>query len=268
MIDTPNISQPSTLHQEDSHGNAKTPFGLRAACTVLAITAAILAFIVFQRNSLLIESRSQLAQANAEATQTKGDLTGAKAQSASLQAQLDKDKSQQADLSAQMGKLQTDQKALQGQIKTLQDGRSSLQSELTNAKAETTNLQSRLSQSEDRATALSKQLDAANSESADLRSQLDKAQANAAPAQPAAMVARTMPISTSFEKAFMGGYTLHVSNLDPAALKVTISVGATDKTPIVTTIASGARFDVKRVAAGSSVVIAGDGYQTVNLTAR
>ena len=217
--------QPSSFHEEESHGRAKATFGLRATCTVLAVTTAILAFILFQRNSLLVESRSRLAEATTEASQSKSDLTSAKAQLAGLQSQLDRDKSQQADMSPQMSKLQTDQQALQAQIKTLQDGRSSIQSQLTRTpRPRRQELRSRLGQSEDKAAApLTKQLNAANSESADLKSQLEKAQAPA-PTRRGAGAGGAMPISTPFEMTFLGGYTLYVANLNPDPLKVTITV--------------------------------------------
>jgi peptidoglycan hydrolase CwlO-like protein len=266
MIDTPNISQPSSLHDEDSHGHAKIPFGMRAACVVLAAATVILAYMVFQRNSLVIQGRTQLAQANAEATQSKADLDGARTQAAALQTQLDQARSQQADLQSTLGKLQTEEPALQAQIKNLQEGRSSLQSQLEGSNARATDLQSQLSKAEAGSAALGKQLEAANLATADLKSQLEKARSeNAAPM---AVKARGMPISTAFKKSFFGGYTMHLANLNPDPLNVTITVEGSNTAPIVTTIASGSAFEVKHLAADANIVIASNGYDSVNLTAR
>jgi septal ring factor EnvC (AmiA/AmiB activator) len=267
MSTTPHITQPSSLHHEDDHGHAGALFGMRAVCALLAIATFLLAYMVIQRNALLDQGRTQLSQANAETAQAKTDFNVAKTQSAGLQSQLDEAKRQRAAAAAELANLQSVQQSLRAQMKGLQDGRSSLQSQLADAKAQSAELQARLGLAEDKSSALSKQVESANSEAADLRARLVRVQEAAAKTAPAAL-ASAVPVATSFDASFWGGYTLHVSNPSADALRVTITVAGSNATPVATTIPAGGAFELKHLDAGAQVTIGGAGYKSLHFVAR
>ena len=268
MSTTPLITQPSSLHDEHGHGHARTRFGMRAACTVLAIIVLLLAYMVSQRNALVALDRGQLAQANAEAVQAKTDLVAARTRAAGLQSQLDQARAQQAETGSQLSRLQTEQKALEEQLRDVRAGRAALESQLTGAGDEAAGLQERLSQAEARSSWLAREVQVADGRTADLKAEFAKARAATSGAVPDAVISRGVPVSTAFDKSFWSGYTLHVANLKGAPLRVKVTVVGMDTTPVATTIAGGAAFEVKHLAAGANVIIAGEGYDSLHLTAR
>jgi multidrug efflux pump subunit AcrA (membrane-fusion protein) len=267
MSTTPLLTQPSSLHDGHGHGHARTTFGMRAACTVLVIIVFLLAYMVSQRNELVSLDRGQLAQANAEAVQAKTDLVAARTRAAGLQSQLDQARAQQAETGSQFSRLQTEQKALEEQLKDVRAGRAALESQLTGAGDEAAGLQERLSQAEARSSWLARELEVANGRTADLKAQFAKARTATSGAIPAAVIPRGVPVSAAFEKSFWSGYTLHVSNLKGAPLRVKVTVVGMVETPVATTMAAGAAFELKHLATGANVIIAGEGYDSLRLTA-
>jgi septal ring factor EnvC (AmiA/AmiB activator) len=264
-------TNPPSIHHDDEHehGHLRTPFGIRATCLVLAIAAIALACMVYQRNALVADVRNQLNQSDSQVTQLKSDLDKAKAASSGLQSQLDGFKSQVADLNSQLDKARGQTTDVQSQLDKALSDRTALQQQVASDKTESADLRAQLTQANDKSAGLIKDLDQSKIREADLQAQLDKAQGAAASLQPKAVAARAMPIATAFKKSFWGGkYTMSVTNLDPGPLALNITVpGGAEVAPISVTIKSGATYEVKDLAPGANIAIAGDGYDSVNLTA-
>jgi uncharacterized phage infection (PIP) family protein YhgE len=263
------VTSPPSLHHDEEHehghDHAKTPFGAIAACAILAIATIVLAYSVHQGNNAAADLRGQLNQATSEITGLKADVDKANSAAAGLRSQLDSTQGQLADFKSQLGQAQSQKAAAQSQLAKAQDERAAMQRQVDNEKAQLSESQARLDQANNKVSALSKDLDEAKSQSADLRSQLAKAQEQASVQAPKLL---SMPIATEFKKSFWGSsYTLHVTNLNPDPLVLSITVAGRNA-PIAATIKSGATFDVDGLAAGTSVAIAGGDYASVNLTAR
>jgi septal ring factor EnvC (AmiA/AmiB activator) len=262
---------PSIHHDEEhehGHDHAKTPFGMIAACAVLAAATIALTFSVHDRNGVVADLRTQLNQATSEITGLKADADKANTTASGLKSQLDGAQGQLADFKSQLDQAQSQKSAAQTQLTKVQGERSALQRQVDGDKAQLADSQAQLGQANDRVAGLGKELDQAKSQAADLQSQLAKAQGDLAAVQAPAQRVQNMPISTEFKKSFLGSkYTLLLTNLNPDPLSVSITVAGRDA-PVAATIKSGATFDVDGLAAGTNVVIAGANYASVNLTAR
>jgi septal ring factor EnvC (AmiA/AmiB activator) len=265
-------TNPQSFHHDDEHehAHAKTPFGIVATCIILAVACAILGYSVAQRSTTISDLRTQLNQATSEITQLKTDGDQAKSQANGLKSQLDASAAQVSGLKGQLDQAQSQRTAIQAQLDKAKTDQSALQRQLDTDKTQIADVQGQLGQANDRVSAISKERDDAKAQAADLRSQLEKAQADASKPQAAAQSARTLPIATEFKKSFWGStFVLHVTNVNADPVKVNITVtGAGSRPPVSTTINSGAAFDVKDLPAGANVVIAGDGFESVSLTAR
>lgn len=259
------VPTPNEEREQREHTNKSS--GVRAVSFVFVVLAAILGFMLYQANSTLGDTKTQLAQAKSDATQARTDLSKANAQSADLKTQLSKANARSTDLQAQLKSSQGQQSDLQAQLEKAQSQQSGLQTQLNAAKARADRLQARIGEADSRASTLRKELDDAKAQTADLQSQLAKAQAKL---QPLAAKASAMPIATSFKKGFFSSdFTLHITNRSPDPLKVSVAVAGSAKTPPKSaTIESGATYDVDDLPAGTNVAITSGGYDPVNLTAR
>jgi hypothetical protein len=267
-ITSPTTNPQSFHHDEEheqGHGHAKTPFGMTAACVILAVGCAVLGYTVKERSATASDLRTQLNQASSEVTQLKSDGDKANALAAGLKSQLDASQSQASGLKSQLEQAQVQKSAVQSQLDKAVSERSALQRQLDGDKAQFADVQGQLGQANDKLAALSKERDQARQETADLRSQMEKAQADAAKPQAAAQ--KDLPVTTEFKKAFFGSsYVLHVTN--PGANPIKVSITVSGKEPVPATINGGATFEVKDLPAGANVVIGGEGYNNVYLSAR
>jgi septal ring factor EnvC (AmiA/AmiB activator) len=256
--------------KEEDNGRAKTPSGIRSACLILAIAALVLGFIAYQENSVLTDTKAQLAQANAETGKAKAELAKANAQSADLQAGLDKANARSNDFQTQLRTARSQGADLQAQLEKARSRQSDMQAQLDAARERSADLRARLNRADNGSSELRKELDASKAQTADLQAQLAKAQDDVAKLQPLASKARAMPVAATFKKAFWGGgFTLQVRNQNPAPLKVSIAVAGSEKTPPNSaTIESGSTYEVENLTAGANVVITSDGYDPLNLTVR
>jgi septal ring factor EnvC (AmiA/AmiB activator) len=266
------ITNPPSLHHDEEHehgrDHAKTPFGMIAACVILAVAAIVLAFSVHERNGLVADLRTQLNQASSDITGLRSDADKANTTATGLKAQLDSAQGQLADFKSQLDQAQSQKSAAQTQLTKVESERSALQRQVDSDKAQLADSQSQLGQANDKVSGLSKELDQAKSQSADMQAQLAKAQGDLTNLQAPAQKAQSMPISTEFKKSFFGSkFTLLVTNLNPDTLNVSITVAGRNA-PVTAAIKSGATFDVDGLAAGTNVVIAGNNYASVNLTAQ
>jgi septal ring factor EnvC (AmiA/AmiB activator) len=262
------VATPNEEREQREHANKSS--GIRAACFILAVLAGILGFMLFQANSALSDTKTQLAQAKSDSAQAKADLGKATAQSADLQTQLGKANARSTDLQAQLRKSQGQLSDLQARLEKARSQQSDLQGQLDAAKTQTAGLQTRIGDADNRTAELRRELDSAKAQTADLQSQLARAKSDIARLQPIATKASAMPIATAFKKGFFSsGFTLHITNRNPDPLKVNVAIAGSTKTPPKSaTIESGATYDVDDLPAGANVVITSDGYDPVNLTVR
>jgi septal ring factor EnvC (AmiA/AmiB activator) len=247
--------------------HAASPFAVRATVFVLAVLALVLAYVTYQEKSRLADTRAQLNEATANATQANADLDRTKTQAAGLQSQLDQAGARQSNLEAQLATAQSQRSDFQSQVARAQAAQADLQAQLDKARSQAAGLQSELSRANDGAADAHRQLDQANARAADLQSQLDKAKSDAAAAPAAPAAVRALPVAATFEKGFWGGkYTLHLKNegSDPLSVNVTVDGGAVKSA----TIQASSTYDVGGLAAGSNVVVSGDGFESTTLTAK
>ena len=264
---TPKDTQPPPEWPEP----AGTPFAVRAACVVLAILSLALAYMVHRLNAVVTHDKAQLAQAAAEADQLKSDLGKANARASDLQLQSDRAKGLAADLQAQLGKAKARQAEAQAQ---LEGARADLRAQADKARAQASEMQAefqaKVRASDDALSGLRRELDQARSQAEGLQAQLARAKGELTKLQPLARVARALPVATSFEKNFWDrGFTLHVKNLSPDPLKVTITV-ATPGRPLAksVTMDGGATVNIENLAAGAKVVLEGADYDALSVTAQ
>jgi septal ring factor EnvC (AmiA/AmiB activator) len=271
MIETsPQVSQ-SPIHdtEHDEHKKSGSSFGLRAACFILALASLVLASMLYQENSTVTDTRTQLAQATDEGTQIKADLDKANIQVAGMQSQLSAATAKSADIQAQLAKAQAQNADLQAQLGKDRSQASDMKAQLDTAKERLSEAQAQISQASDGSALLRKQLDAAKSQIADLQNQQARAQVkgDSGAAQASAPTA-AMPVAATFEKSFWtGDFTLHIRNTSPGPLNVTIAVaGSQGQAPVSAKIEGGSIFDLKKLASGANVVLTSDGFSPVNLT--
>jgi uncharacterized protein YPO0396 len=147
---------------------------------------------------------------------------------------------------------------------------SDLQSQLDQAKAQSASFQAQFARARQESAALRTQLEQTRSEAADAKAQLAKAQVDLTKVHPLLVQARQLPLVATFEKSFWDqGFTLHINNPGSAALNVTITISGMDKPRAErAVIEGGATLNVGRLPAGENVVLASEGFDPLNLTAR
>jgi hypothetical protein len=273
MIETsPQLSEsPAPAHdnEHEAHKSSGSSFGLRAACLIFGLTSLVLAYIVYQENSTVSDTRTQLAQATDEGTQIKSDLDKANSKVSDMQSRLTAATAKSGDLEAQLAKAQGQNSDLQAQIGKANGQISGLKAQLVTAKDSLSEAQAQVSQANDGSALLLKQLDASKAQVADLQTQLAKTELHGdASASPAAAPLAAMPIAATFEKSFWSGdYTLHIRNTNTDPLVVTIAVASPKgPAPFTATIKGGSIYDVGKLASGANVVVTSNGFSPVNLT--
>jgi myosin heavy subunit len=269
MIETsPQLSE-SPIHdsEHDDHKRSGASFGLRASCFILGLATLVLASMVYQENSTVASTRTQLAQATDESTKIKTDLDTSNIKLGEMQTQLTAASAKASDLQTQLATAQSQNTDLQAQIGKARSQASDMKAQLDTAKERLSEAQAQISQANDNSALLRKQLDAAKAQVADLQAQASKAQGDATSAQASAPMA-AMPVAATFEKSiWTGESTLHVKNTNAGPLNVTITVaGSPARAPITATINGGSTFDVSKLAPGASVVLTSGGFAPVNLT--
>jgi hypothetical protein len=271
MIETsPQLSE-SPVHdnEHEDHKGSEASFGLRAACCILVLATLVLAYTVYQENSTVADTRTQLAQATDEGARTRADLDKANVKVADMQVQLTRAAGKSANLQAQLATAQSQNSDLQAQIGKARSQDSEMKAQLDSAKERLSEARAQVGLANDNSALLRKGLDAAKAQVADLQSQIARAQATAGSTStqaPAPLAA--MPVAATFEKAlWTGEFTLHVRNTSPGPLNVAITVeGSRGQAPISATIKGGSTCDVKDLAQGTNVVLTSNGFSPVNLT--
>ncbi len=245
--------------------------GAFAACLLLAILALVLVVKVHRRDAQLADTQKQLADTKSDGAKIKGELDKATSESADLKTQLEKAKSQSADLQAQLDQAKPAVAELQTQLDKAKAQTSDVQAQLDKTKSQSADLQNQLNQATAGSTQRLTQLDQSKIQLMDLQARLQKAEADLGQLQPMLLKTRHMPVTTSFEKAHWGrGITLHVNNLNPQPLGVAITVNSKGTPPRsqANVIGAAGTLNVDKLDAGDSVVVASDGYDSLNLTAQ
>jgi len=261
------VSGPHSAPHDRHDMHAGSPFAVRATVFLLAVAAIVLAFVAYREKAELADTRTQLNQANSEMTQAKADADANKAQVTSLQTQVASDGTRDTALHGQLVAAQAQVTDFQAQVAKAQAAQADLRSQLDAAKSQSAGLQSELGRANDGMADVRKQLDQANAHAVDLQAQIDKAKSDAANPPPAAAAARALPVSATFEKAFLRRtYTMHVRNQGsgPLAINITVDGGAVKSA----TVNAGATYDVSDLNAGSSIVVSSDGFEASNLTVK
>jgi septal ring factor EnvC (AmiA/AmiB activator) len=257
----------ATVRHQKKKAQAGSFLAAVGACLVLAIVIIFHVLKVHHLKSQLADSQKQLTQAKADDAQNKTDLDKARSQAADLQSQLDKTKSHQGDLQAQLDQAKEATNLQQGQIDKAKADAADLQSRLDKAKAQSADLQGQVNQANAGSAQLVTQLDQAKIQSMDLQTRLQKAESDITQLQPLLLRARHLPVTTSFEKHGDRAYTLHVKNLYLQPMSVDITISGTGETRNQSNvIGGGGTLNVDKLAAGDNVVIASDGYDSVNIT--
>jgi uncharacterized phage infection (PIP) family protein YhgE len=266
MIETsPTSPESSVVYVQPTRSN--TSFGLRAGCFVLAAAVVVLISMVYQSRARLADTTTKLVQAQSEADQAKSDIQGANTKAADLQRQLTAATAQSTDLQAQLKTAQGQSTGLQSQIDKATGQDTDLRAQLAAAKSKLADSEATANKANESSNQLRKDLDASKAQAADLQSQLTKAQGDHVAVL--APVLAVLPVTTAFEKGFWGNtYTLHIKNTNSEPLNVTITVnGSGSAQPISTAIRSGETYDLPKLAAGSNVVVASDGFTPLSLSA-
>jgi septal ring factor EnvC (AmiA/AmiB activator) len=261
------VSGPHSAPHDQHDMHVGSPFALRATLLLVAVVAIVLAYVVFHEKSELSNTRTQLTQATADATQARAEADKNKTDATGLQTKLSAATAHATDLQQQLATAQGQGTDFQAQLAKSHAAQTDMRSQLDTAKAQAAGLQSELTRSNDSMADVRKQLDQANARATDLQAQIDKAKSDAASPPAAVAALRTLPISAMFEKGFFGGkYTLHVTNQGSGALPINVTVnGGPVKS---STLQAGATSDFKDLPSGASVVVSSDGFQTSNLTAK
>lgn len=261
------VSGPHSALPDHHDTHAGSPFAIRATALILAAAAIVLAYVAYHEKSALADTRAQLNQVTADATQARADADKNKADATGLQTQLSAATARATDLQQQLSSAQAQGTDVQSQLAKARAAQTDMRSQLDAAKSQLAGLQTELSRSNDGMADARKQLDQANARATDLQAQIDKAKSDAASPQPAAAALRVLPVSAKFEKGFFGSkYSLHITNqgTDPLPINVTVNGGPVKSA----TVQGGATYDFKDLEAGASVVVSSDGFQTSTLTAK
>jgi len=269
----------ATAPQQEKGKQQGWAWGLLAAFLVMTIAAIVLGVRSRHLAAQLSDSQAQVSGAKAENTQAVADLGNAKAACSDLQAKLDKAKGACVDLQAQIDKANADCVDLKAQLdkgaaeKAKQAA--DLQMQLDKANARSADLQAQLNQAGVKSAQLQAQLSQERVQTSELQSRLQKAEGAIERLQPFAEKACRLPITTYFNKSAwssFGGqstYTLSISILQPAPLKVDIAITGAGKTVNKSgVIEYGSTFKVERLAVGDTVVISSMGYDPMTLTVK
>jgi len=261
------MSDPAITPKENAW-RSRPLIGILAACAVLAVVIIILGIKVGSLDNRVAADQKQLADAKAAATQAQTQLDQAKAATTDLQAQLDKANAQVTDAKAQLDLAREASARLQVVMDRAKVQLADLQSQLDKSKAQSADLLDQLGQATAGSAQMLTQLDQDKIQAMDLQSRLQKAESDIAQLQPLLLKAGHIPVTASFER-FNGGrnFTLHINNLYPEPISVDVAVaGATVKRSQSGVIGGSGTFDVEKLTAGESVVIASSGYASMNLT--
>jgi septal ring factor EnvC (AmiA/AmiB activator) len=272
MADASHSDPSGALHYGDSGEHTKHRAGsLGYAIVGIILVAAILvlALKLKQEGASLASVQNQLEQTNSDLTAAKASLAASEGKATTLQSQLDQVRRENNDL--------------QTRVKNAEDANATFQTQLSQAKADAQSqqrkLQTQVDQMEaqvnlaDESTARLKQdLTAAQRQNEELKAQLAKAQeaASAATAPMKVAAARPLPLASQFKKSFWGGsFTLELKNQGSAPLNLNLEITGSDKTPSrAATIESGGTFKLSDVAPGAKIVVTGEGFQPMTLTAQ
>jgi hypothetical protein len=267
MIDTlpqPQVTQrASPAAQQEQAKRAGSSVWPLAACVALTIVSIFLVTRIYRQNAALAEVKAQLAQSEFRSEQVQASLDAGRAQLSALQAQMATEQSQRSDLESQLAKAKAQSAGLQAQVYGDQKQRSDLQAELGAAKAQ-------LAGASQETSTLRTQLDQAKAQSAGLQDQLSRAQGDLARLHPLIVQARRLPLTIAFEKSFWDqGFTLHITNPGTESLNLRIAISGADRTRAqMAVIEGGATLNVPSLPAGEKVVIASEGFDPLDLTAR
>jgi hypothetical protein len=262
------VSGPHSALPDHHDVHAGSPFAVRASLLILAAAAIVLAFVSYHEKSELADTRNQLNQATADATQARADADKNRTDATALQTQLTAATAHSTDLQKQLADSQNQGADVQAQLAKARAAQTDMRSQLETANTQLAGVKSELTRSNDAMADVRRQLDQANAHATDLQAQIDKAKSDAAtPQAAAATAARALPITAMFEKGFFSSkYTMHLTNqgTDPLAVNMTVNGGAVHSE----TVKPGGTYDLKDLAAGASVVVSSDGFQTSNLTVK
>jgi multidrug efflux pump subunit AcrA (membrane-fusion protein) len=263
--DTMHKESGAPLQNEDGK-TRDTPFAVWAICVALTITTIVFAAGTSRLNTVNSDLRAQLVQANSAADQARADLAKANARSVDIQQQLERTTSSQGDLQSRLNDALNQQKAVQAQLDA---ARADLRTSQDNAKSQILNLQAQYSQVRDETAGIRKELERASAESEGLKVKLAKALEASTKTQTSVAAMASVPVAATFEKSFWkSGFTLHMKNLKPTALSVSVTVSSpVMQPPRSETIQGGESLDIRDIAAGSKVIIESSGYDPVNVTA-
>lgn len=265
------MNDPKTTPREKARrAGAFALIGTLAACLVFALIIIVLGVKLHRQDALLADTQKQLAQGKTDGAKAQQELDKANTAAADLKSQLDKANAKSADIQAQLDLAKSASADLQTQVDIGKTRSADAQAQLDKSKAQSADLQNQVSQATAGSTQLLTQLDQAKIQSMDLQARLQKAEENIAQLQPMLMKTRHMPVTESFEKAYFGrGFTLHVNNLNQQPLSVSLTINSQGKARSQSNVIGGAStLNVENLAAGDTVAIASDGYDTANLTAQ
>jgi hypothetical protein len=274
MIDTLPPSQvvkgPIARVQPQESNPTGTSARILAACLVLALVSIYLGLRLHGQNAELAAARSQLAESNSKAVAIQASLDTAKAQASSLQEQLVGDQGQRLNLQSQLDQARTQSAALQAQQARDQSRLSDLQAQVDQEKARSAGIQARFDRASQETSSVQAQLEQTKTQAAAAQAQLVKAQGDLTRLHPLLVEARQLPLTAVFEKSFWDqGFALHLSNSGTAPLKLTIRITGQNKPRAeMAEIEGGETLNLGRLPAGEHVVIASDGFDPLNLTAR
>jgi hypothetical protein len=248
---------------EEKGNRAGTTVWILAACIVLAIVAIYIAKSISTQNTVLADTKAQLARSVLKADEIQARLDAAKAQAAALQAQLAGDQGQRSDLQSQLDQAKAQSAGLQAQLARDQILRTDLQSQLDQVKAQ-------FNRAVQESYAFRVQLDQARSHAADALAQLAKAQRDLTKVHPLIVEARKLPLITTFEKSFWDqGFALHINNSGTNALNLRIKISGVDSPRAeMTVIDGGGAVNIEHLPPGEKVLISSDGFDPITLTAR
>jgi uncharacterized membrane-anchored protein YhcB (DUF1043 family) len=256
--------------QKEKRKRPESLIGILAAFAVLAIVIILLGVKIGRLNTQVAADQKDLADSKSDAAQVQNQLNQATATSADLKTQLDKANGQLADAKAQTDLAKEASAQLQAQMDRAKAQMADLQSQLDKSKAQSADLVSQLNQANAGSAQMLTQLNQDKIQSMDLEARLRKAESDIAQLQPLLLKAGRIPVTASFEKLDGGrDFTLHINNLYTQPISVDVAVAGTDAKRSQSAIIGGSgTYDVEKLTAGESIVIASSGYAPMNLTVR
>jgi hypothetical protein len=266
------IDQPTALHVEHRSPpgilavrgeRAASPAGIIAVGFILAVFGVYIATSIHSQNVALADAKAQLDQANSRAEKAQASLAAATSQATTLQVQLTGNQDVRSSLQSKLDQARAQISDMQAEMTKDLVHQSDLQSQLEQAKAQ-------LARASKESAEIQSQLDQARSQASDSRAQLARAQVDLTRAHPLIVEARHLPLTTAFEKSFWDqGFMLHITNPGSTPLTVRVTFSGADKARSEKgVIDGGATLNVGNLPAGENVVIASDGFDPLNLTAR